>query len=954
MKAMKRFLAFLLCGLAFAPLARGASSVYNNINGVTSPPQAMPVINATNFFNNNIFDITVSSGYFYDFTSVERFTNRNEMVIYPGVRFDTVPEDDGQRHRAKYFVNANNVNGAFNNTLINGYRYLLVDATNIINRGNLFVNNGYMAAVSSNALTHYYGGTLSLQGDNVDASRGLLTIGTFGMGAFIRDDYWGFGTNEFNPGTYLQPASPVVPSFDAFFPSGGLATVNFSVAGTGLQAFYRQNHPSGATNQSLTIIFVRTPDPALSVSAYVDGTDPTQLGDVYVVWGLTSTNPAGQVVQNYLTLSDTFGSAPTNALLIDVVSAGFYYADTGRRRPANFGLTLATYPDASGTVAVPYTSMLAASVFNTNSAVYETVTNQSVFLGATVMTTEGDPEEGSPQLTFAENVRSLPGRIELKADKSLSLNQAHIQASSYTLVSGTNSFVGATNAAISTPYADLRLGSTNGALLATGTVLPKSRKISGYLNIYAMNWQNQILVSTNVGNSLFHVLFVDAQLTAETATKLLDLDLRSYYGTNKADKGDITIGDTFNVIGTFYLDAATLTVTNGGGIILDLENPDDGDWASNVPYLQSLTNNGSIISTNGLHFYGRSLAPDGSDLPYTNFINGGTVRGSAVVINAQNLDNHGGIWSILGGTFIQAGTVTISYVAPSPGYFWASNADLSITCLDFNATNQTLLPTILAGRSVSLAVSNSLNILDNSWSVGDGFNLWVKPATGDFNRVTVTNNAAIFANVYNTWAGEDRGSSTAGFTNNAAIGRLILNGSTDSAFTFTDLSDGDGITNALYVDVLVLQGNATNLDAGGNLANIYVTPEMKLYYSHAYFGTTEVTAGLSTKTVGGGGGFTQLSHVGAINTASNPGSGGGGSVSEVDLGLNVQIVDSTAVISWNTVAGAVNNVYFKSETSEEWELLTSFVSGASGPTSLEDPLGPEMRVYRVRVDLPAQ
>ena len=246
-----------------------------------------------------------------------------------------------------------------------------------------------------------------------------------------------------------------------------------------------------------------------------------------------------------------------------------------------------------------------------------------------------------------------------------------------------------------------------------------------------------------------------------------------------------------------------------------------------------------------------------------------------------------------------------------------------------------------------------MNVLSNTWSVGDGVNLWVKPTTGDFSLVTVIDNATLLENVYNTWAGVDRGVSATGFTNNGALGRLILDGANNSAFTFTDLQDGDGITNALYVDVLVLSGSATNLDGAGNLANIFVTPEMKLYYSHVFFDNTDVTVGLNGKSVGGGGGFAAVFHQGVINTATDVSKSGGGTLSQIDLGLNVQITDGLAVISWNTVAGANNNVYYKSAaTGGNWVLLTSFESTASGPTSITDPVGPDMRVYKVSVDLP--
>src|SRR5207244_11802167 len=86
----------------------------------------------------------------------------------------------------------------------------------------------------------------------------------------------------------------------------------------------------------------------------------------------------------------------------------------------------------------------------------------------------------------------------------------------------------------------------------------------------------------------------------------------------------------------------------------------------------------------------------------------------------------------------------------------------------------------------------------NVWLAGAGFDLLVKPATGDFLGTTVSSLAQPFANVINLWAGVDRGRSPNGYANNGAIGRLVLDGGTNSLFTYM----GTGSGNALYVDHL--------------------------------------------------------------------------------------------------------------------------------------------------------
>src|SRR5439155_7475815 len=112
---------------------------------------------------------------------------------------------------------------------------------------------------------------------------------------------------------------------------------------------------------------------------------------------------------------------------------------------------------------------------------------------------------------------------------------------------------------------------------------------------------------------------------------------------------------------------------------------------------------------------------------------------------------------------------------------------------------------IAVGRSLSFSATNLLTDTDypgaNSWSVGDGVNLWARPAAGDLRGTTIQSTAPIFGEVLNFWAGEDRGCAPAGFTNNGALGRLILDGGDDSQFTFR----GTGAQNGLYVDYLELR-----------------------------------------------------------------------------------------------------------------------------------------------------
>jgi hypothetical protein len=111
-----------------------------------------------------------------------------------------------------------------------------------------------------------------------------------------------------------------------------------------------------------------------------------------------------------------------------------------------------------------------------------------------------------------------------------------------------------------------------------------------------------------------------------------------------------------------------------------------------------------------------------------------------------------------------------------------------------------------------------------------GLNLPIKPLVGDLLGTTISCTAPPpNKQVGNTWAGQDYGVSTAGYTNNAAIGKLILDAlGISSSFKF----NGTGISNAIYVDDLELRDYATNFD-GTHVGALAFNPNLVIYYANA-------------------------------------------------------------------------------------------------------------------------
>ena len=86
-----------------------------------------------------------------------------------------------------------------------------------------------------------------------------------------------------------------------------------------------------------------------------------------------------------------------------------------------------------------------------------------------------------------------------------------------------------------------------------------------------------------------------------------------------------------------------------------------------------------------------------------------------------------------------------------------------------------------------------------------------------------------------------------GFSNNAALGRLILDGGiSNSLFQFSAVFGA----NALYVDRIDFENFTTNTDAAGNLIGVQIDPGMVIYYAQANQGGIPASAKLDGKNGG--------------------------------------------------------------------------------------------------------
>jgi hypothetical protein len=110
-------------------------------------------------------------------------------------------------------------------------------------------------------------------------------------------------------------------------------------------------------------------------------------------------------------------------------------------------------------------------------------------------------------------------------------------------------------------------------------------------------------------------------------------------------------------------------------------------------------------------------------------------------------------------------------------------------------------------------------------NVNRGFHLLMKPAEGDLLGTTLAAGAPRFSSILNRWAADDLGATAEGFSNNVAVGRLILSPAQNAELVL----QGMGTSNAMYVDFLELAGTALN-----DLENsVRIDTNLVVYFAYA-------------------------------------------------------------------------------------------------------------------------
>jgi hypothetical protein len=990
---MKRQILIGLAGLAMVSVALARTDPNYINNGLfLCPPHTPPQIDATNFINNsafidntlNSFNSTTLSLTPYATANTVNYTNTGVMGSLAGFEFDTHNSKTGQDTSAGTLYNEG---GAVINCGGTNYGpYVTVTPTN----GNFFLvalgfGGALCRASATNIINH---GTiemgpdslLSLQGQNVNLSGGLLNMEGFETGDLFGfygmfDSYWGLGqTPNYNPAADFSPFGAITPA-----PPGGYTVTNryYSAMQTELAAATPYMNAitnaisittDGTNSQigldiSYQIVFLSTfDDTNISHNVYFPG-------DNIVEWVWPSTNIVTGLTQtNHLFLED-FLIVVTNVVLI---TNGIGPPSIGYKPtyiPTNYslfqyGALFSGFP--------PATPGLPLGVIgpDTNNFSSEFTAYEALFEPTTVILSD----------IAGQTYTNMPGRIEVTATKQLDLTSSRISGLNYLRLTATNNFTQDRNTRILSAVADYNLGVTNATLTVSNLLAPTCPRLNGFVDAWSTAWTNfpaPVTNFTSVGTNVYYftnsyfITVVESFLASSIPSEVQNLTL---HATN------VVISDVLNVLSNITIDAYHLmVVTNGPGAqtpVGQLNFPSGQllDTAS-LPRLQTLTNYGVITVPNAA-FFGSAAKP------YWDFVNHGIVEVEGCSIWTTNFENTGLVDAHPGPINLSATSATLSN-----GVLNAPFNDITLSSGSLFISNQVLN----AGHSLTLWATNSLNdggtASGNVWRVAgvQGFNLPFAPPVATLLGTTITDTAPPFTSVNSQWAGRDVGPAAAGYSNNAALGRLILDGGTPGGSFVLNPPNG---TNALYVDYLEFRGSMTDFDNSGNLANLHFAQEfapgvsMKIYYAQLIINGISWAEKLNHRNGGGlnwvssyAGAFsstnmlypdgtTHLLNLALVQSCDLDSNGNGIpnclDPAPVFVGSDVALAAALTnapqhevVLSWNTIPNSTNYVFFKpSLSATNWQLLTNFVFGgpAAGRQRIVDPLAAGGRFYRVRVD----
>ncbi|MBM3846841.1 MAG: hypothetical protein FJ405_11235 [Verrucomicrobia bacterium] len=838
---MKAAPSLLLHGLLALGLTASAavSPHYINRSPVTYA-QEPPQIDAVSFENRSTFTILSQFGFgepfLFETFNTLNFTNTasGRMSADPGFWFD-------HSYATGRGMMANWVNRGLVSAPIN----LIISSSNIL-------NSGLGLGVGSQ-------GALLIEGNNVNVSRSGLYSGpqygtggggfSFGGGigfalyppnlfAFsegsFKDSWWAVGSNTIR----LDQLNLTLPS-----PRTPLHLVSSRTAGgfpfsrlTSLPVFGLTNGNSanyGAfvftnvfdTTNVISVVFLPVNSTNIGLSSEVrwtqnldDGAQEVGTGGGFaplIRLGFPDLDPITQLtVTNFVFIEDYLPFQTTNLLLLPNLSSAAFPA-SATRRPNTTWLGKspsghAFFDLGSETNATYDPAMLTSGSFASNAVPgrYAAHSARLVLgenlLAATSVFRPGDLHwSGLP----INDITNFAGRIEIHADR-LNLDNVRIRAESG-LVIRANDLQGTSLPLVSAPLISYDVRSKQDLLTISNLIPSSANRLLGEVATYSTIWENAITNASLTNFYKLHVLFVDYSLSITQLVSLQDLKLHGNH---------VVIADRLRVGRELLLDATNLTITATGDLLNGTAYNLGG---SNLVNLQNFTNYGVLSSQRDL-----ALGSDGSS-PLSNLVNFGLISAASLELNSGLIINSNIIYATNGSLALRGENLRLlgaTNVLQSFGSVLLSGGNLYASNTTILAGSTNGLGALVVDFTNSVADAGAAS--SNYWFTTDGMVIARAPLQGDLPYTTIYSLATNESEVIHVIGAVDYGVSPLGYEDNLAIGRLVLDGTSNTLFRFSPPPGASNV--ALYVDYLELKNYATNF-----AVSIVVDEGCKLYFANS-------------------------------------------------------------------------------------------------------------------------
>jgi hypothetical protein len=885
--------AFLLGLVLSVFAAKATDSLYSNSGTINNAN--LPNVDATNFVNSGTWNISTSAP--YETSHTLNYTNKSKgsMSGSVGWEFDYGPLPLGGRGMSANFFNDSSAtiqanDGIIYNPVYAGFlgSYLLVSATNIVNKGTLIAGaHGEIVLTGTNVtlsrsdleITPIQGPGSSNSGTNFlsDVQVYSLFWGTNNM-TLTSSNLWN-GTNVLMSGTNLSflvngnvfdiPSSSNltnVPPVDninyfniagtyacgsinipvqlvPFAPAVGSDSMNITAVVTNIVSMDCSSENTHTNTEPVRIIrqavFLNIEDPNITGAVrFSPSPNPTNAAQTVAVrLTMTSTNVITLSPQtNSIYLVDTLMSQTNSGLNVNTNFDPYYLCSGPVYRPANYIVERTDLGNyfANGS---PGGGLPPANFFTTGLTNYVVSNNvvQVNYAGyaAYIDNLANDRQSGGA-------VTNLGGRIIINA-YNLDLSLAGLVAGGYINIQA-NNLVGSANAAVSCQNLSYNLGSTNGNLNFTKLASLSIPQLQGNIVAWSATWTNGFaVVITNCSPVVTNETVITGGITNSVTvtnmvptpiTNITEIDFYALIvdASSLSSQVPVTV-QNLSLHSTNIVISDSMSVPNS--FLLDGQT--FTLLVGRYLYLYGSDQNWTYANapnlryfTNNGYLYIQNDAHFGDDTaaPYAEFVNNGKIYSGDQTIDSLDIQINNGTDQ----TFVGDFSATARSIEITGSYVDSAN--------DINLSANTLLidPTDLyANGALNFNVTNSLsdNGAANSFTCYNGFNLWLLPTNGDLLGSTITSIASLDKEeIDHAWAGNDYGTNWAG-SNNVVIGTLVLSAQNPNANNSLDEPlfhfYGTGpSSNAMYVGTLDLSQLTANSADVANM--IQIDPGMKIYY----------------------------------------------------------------------------------------------------------------------------